>query len=80
MVLSLRKIKRISLFFCLFFLFLFILVQLFQLFSNVFPLRSPYQKPYGNAVKVSTNEAMEPILSPKMSWLDRLVVFYGMGE
>jgi hypothetical protein len=80
MILSLRKIKKASLFFCLFCLLLFLLSQLFQLFSTLFPFRSPYQEPLGNAVKVSINEEVEQIATTGIGWLDRLFVFYWIGE
>lgn len=80
MILSWKKIKKASLFFCLFCFLLFLLSQLFQLFSTLFLPPSPYRQPYGNAVKVSTNEAWKPIIPTEMGWLDRLFVFYWMGE
>lgn len=81
MVISFRKIKKAGLFLCLFCLTLFLLSQLFQLFSVLFPLQSRYQEPIGNAVKVSTNEAAEQMMLPiEGNWLDRLLIFYWIGE
>jgi hypothetical protein len=80
MILSLKKIKKVGLFLCLFCLILFLLSQLFQLFSTLFPLSSRYEEPLGNAVKVSTNEAVVQTSTTGIGWLDRLLLFYWMGE
>ncbi|WP_156877512.1 DUF4227 family protein [Shimazuella kribbensis] len=79
MIFSFQRIKRVSFFICLFLLFVFMLSQLLQLFSYFFPIRSPYQEPFGNAVKVSTMESQQNFIRDS-TWLDRLLVFYWIGE
>jgi hypothetical protein len=78
MIFSLQKIKRVSLFIGLFLLFVFLIFQLFHLLTTFFPPRFPYQEPFGNAVKVSTFEQIDQSFSN--TWLDRLFVFYWIGE
>jgi uncharacterized SAM-binding protein YcdF (DUF218 family) len=80
MILSLRRIKKVSLFICLFFLLVFMLSQLFHLFSYFFSVRSPYQEPLGNAIKVSTIGSLQQNSISASTWLDRLFVFYWIGE
>jgi hypothetical protein len=67
--------KKVVLFLSLFALFLFLFIQFLTIF---FPHASPYREPYGSAIKVSNIEEQPTFSSDK--WMDRLTLFYLLGE
>jgi hypothetical protein len=75
LIISFRRLKKVVLFLSLFALLVFFIIQLLMI---LFPNTSPYHEPYGSAIKVSNIEEQPTFFSNE--WIDRLTMFYLLGE
>lgn len=54
--------------------------QIYYLLEPIFPFRSPYREPYGNAVKVFISRTNDEVYSIPTEIENRLRLFYWIGE